>query len=452
MDQMSDDSGVMQHPTDRGPFDTRPSRRVSSWALRTVAGGPAPVTGSRPVALKPPDVETLGGHAARQVLRLCEAAGLNGADSAGYARTLLSVLGPAGERPLDLPPPEHSFLSDDHTPVEFSLSFTAEAEPTLRVLLEPGYGAGSLEENGRTGLRAVRELARRWGFDTTRLDELQDLFFPPDPEGPLALWCALELLPGGVPKVKVYLNPAASGRERAAETVREALHRLGHRQAFAALPEGDRHLFFALDLGDWEEPRVKVYLAHHDLSAPEAAGLSRVAGGPGRKIGPGAEAVAGSAAPAGSAAGSAAEVKRFFGMAAGHDTDDGALAAGPDGPDPRLGRRPVQSCHAFTETATGRPSGFTLYVPVRDYAPHDGEALDRAVAVLGRHGMDAAPLVRSLSAVTSRRLHDGVGLIAYLGLAQQQGRPARVTAYISSEAYRVKPPVTAPPVRIEAVR
>ncbi|MER5869724.1 tryptophan dimethylallyltransferase family protein [Streptomyces sp. NPDC002044] len=356
---------------------------------------------------------------------------MSGTDSASYARTLLAVLGPAGERPLDLPPPDRSFLSDDHTPVEFSLSFVADAAPTLRVLLEPGFGAGSLEENGRTGLRVIHELAQRWGFDTARLDELEDLFFPPDPEGPLALWCALELLPGGVPKVKVYLNPAASGRERAAATVREALHRLGHRQAFAALPEGDRHLFFALDLGAWEEPRVKVYLAHHDLSAPEAAGLSRVAGGP--------------------VAESAAEVGRFFGMAAGHDTDDGVGATG-DGADPRLGRRPVQSCHAFTETATGRPSGFTLYVPVRDYAPHDGEALDRAVAVLGRYGMDPAPLVRSLSAVTSRCLHDGVGLIAYLGLAHQQGRPARVTAYISSEAYRVKPPVAAPAPRTEAVR
>lgn len=435
MDQLSDDATVMHHPTERGPSDARPSRRASSWALRTGPGGPA-TTGARPGAPKPPDGETLGGetlggHTARQVLRLCEAAGLNGADSAGYARTLLSVLGPVGERPLDLPPAERSFLSDDHTPVEFSLSFTADAEPTLRVLLEPGHGAGSLEQNRRTGLRVVRDLARRWGFDTTRLDELEDLFFPPDPEGPLALWCALELLPGGVPKVKVYLNPAASGRERAAATVREALYRLGHRQAFASLPEGDRHLFFALDLGDWEEPRVKVYLAHHDLSAPEAAGLSRVPGASG--------AVAGSVAPADSAA----EVRRFFGMAAGHDIDGETPAAG-DGPDPRLGRRPVQSCHAFTETGTGRPSGFTLYVPVRDYAAHDGEVLDRAVAVLGRHGMDPAPLLRSLAAVTSRRLHDGVGLIAYLGLAHQQGRPARVTAYISSEAYRVKPPVPVP--------
>ncbi|MCT4351652.1 DMATS family aromatic prenyltransferase [Streptomyces sp. Je 1-79] len=366
---------------------------------------------------------TLGEHAARQVLRLCEAAGLDGADSAAYARTMLSALGPVAERSLDLPAPDDSFLSDDHTPVEFSLSFTPDQRPTLRVLLEPGCGAADLAENGRTGLRVVRGMARRWGFDTRRLDELEDLFFPPDPQGPLALWCALELVPGGVPRVKVYLNPAASGKERSADTVREALRRLGHHQAFASLPTGDRHLFFALDLGDWAEPRVKIYLAHHDLSAAEAAGLSRVDGGPG-----------------------AAEITSFFRTAAGHDTD-------APGRDPRLDRRPVQSCHAFTETVTGRPSGFTLYIPVRDYARHDGEALDRAVAVLGRHGMDATPLRRSVAAVTSRRLRDGVGLIAYVGLAHQEGRLPRVTAYLSSEAYEVRPPATAavPSRRAEAV-
>ncbi|QES52748.1 prenyltransferase [Streptomyces venezuelae] len=382
----------MQGPVEFGPLDTRPSGRVSSWALR-------------------PRRETLGGHTARQVLRLCEAVGLSGADSVAYAQTLLTVLGPAAGRPLSLAP-EPSFLSDDHTPVEFSLAFVPDADPTLRVLLEPGYGAGSLAENGRVGLRVIREMAQRWGFGTARLDELEDLFFPAEPEGPLALWCALELLPGGVPRAKVYLNPAASGQERSAETVREALRRLGHDRAFAALPEADRPLFFALDLGDWEEPRVKVYLVHQDLSATEAAGLSRVTGGPGRS-----------------------EIKRFFRTAAGHDADGIAY------PDVPLDRRPGLSCHAFTESRTGRPSGFTLHIPVRDYARHDGEALDRAVAVLRRHGMDPAPLRRALSAATSRRLQDGVGLIAYLGLVHQQGRPPRMNAYISSEAYQVRPPL-----------
>ncbi|MFI6034442.1 tryptophan dimethylallyltransferase family protein [Streptomyces sp. NPDC051315] len=368
------------------------------------------MTARRPGSATPPGPDTVGGRTARQLLRLCEVAGLDTADSEAYALTLTEMLGGVAERPLDLPPAWPTFLSDDHTPVEFSLAFVPGGAPTLRVLLEPGCGAGGLARNGRTGLRAVRKAARRWGVATDRLDELEDLFFPPSPKGPLALWCALELRPGGVPRVKVYLNPAASGQNRAAGTVAEALHRLGHREAFAALPPGDRHLFFALDLGDWQEPRVKVYLAHHDLSAAQAGALSRMAGG---------------APPA--------QTEAFFRIATGDE------ARGPDDAGPV--RRPVQSCHAFTETATGLPSGFTLYVPVRDHVRHDGEALARATALLGHHGLDPTPLVRALDAVTSRRPEEGVGLIAYLALAHQQGRPPRVTTYISSESYEVRPPV-----------
>ncbi|WP_225447187.1 tryptophan dimethylallyltransferase family protein [Streptacidiphilus sp. PB12-B1b] len=353
------------------------------------------------------DPATLGGHTAGQLHRLCRAVGLSQADATAYAQTLTDALGPAvARRSLDLPPPTSSFLSDDHTPVEFSLSFAAGSAPTLRVLLEPGGGLGGLAQSGRTGLRAVRELARSWDFATDRLDELEDLFFPTSPEGPLALWCALELRAGGVPNVKVYLNPAASGAARAAATVSEALQRLGHRQALLEPQRDDRFLFFALDLGDWEDPRVKVYTAHHDLSALEAGGLSRMEDGP-----------------------QPAEIEAFFRTAAGITP----------GRDTLLDRRPVQTCHAFTRTATGLPGGFTLYVPVRDYVRHDGEALARAAALLRRYDADPGQLVASLEAVTSRRLEDSAGLIAYLALAHQRGRPPRVTVYISSEAYARRP-------------
>ncbi|MFD7876350.1 tryptophan dimethylallyltransferase family protein [Streptomyces sp. NPDC059766] len=358
---------------------------------------------------KDPGTPTLGAFTAGQLVRLCDVAGLGASDAEVYARILLEALGPAAARPLDLAPPSASFLSDDHTPVEFSLAFQPDAPPTLRVLLEPGAGAGGPAESGRAGLRFLRAMAHRWHFATDRLDELEDLFLPSSPQGAFALWCALELRPGGVPKVKVYLNPAASGQNRSAETVREALRRLGHRRAYRTLPSADRHLFFALDLGDWEEPRVKVYLAHQDLAAAEASGLSRVGG-----------------------RAEQAEIQAFFRTAAGYGAGD-EQGAGP-------ARRPVQSCHAFTGTADGRASGFTLYVPVRDYVRHDGDALERAVTVLGDHGVDAGPLAAAVAAVTSRRPQDGTGLVAYLALAHQRGRPPRVTVYLSSEAYQVRPP------------
>ncbi|MFE2178137.1 tryptophan dimethylallyltransferase family protein [Kitasatospora sp. NPDC059462] len=351
-----------------------------------------------------PGVPTLGEHTAGQLRRLCEVASLDADDARTYADVLVEALGPEAGRRLDLPPSGRTFLSDDHTPVEYSLSFRPDGPPDLRVLLEPGCGTDGLEENGRAGLDAVRGMSRRWGFSTTWLDKLEDLFLPQAPQGPLALWCALELRPGGVPRVKVYLNPAARGADRAAATVREALDRLGHQRAYAALPPGDGHPFFALDLGDWERPRVKVYVRHPGLPATAAGDLSRMPAGP-----------------------TAAALREFAATAAGS-------------PDARLSGLPVLSCHAFTDPAEARPSGFTLHIPVRDYARHDGEALDRAVALLGRHGMDPAPLLRALPSLTGRRPQDGVGLIAYLALAHQRGWPPRLTVYLSAEAYAVRPP------------
>ncbi|MGW0827659.1 tryptophan dimethylallyltransferase family protein [Streptomyces sp. NPDC002845] len=435
------------------------------------------MTGSRGVRRAEPGAPALGGFAAGQLVRLCDVAGLDPADAETYARLMIESLGPVAERPLDRPPPSHSFLSDDHTPVEFSLAFLPDAAPTLRVLLEPGCGARDLRRNGRTGLRFIREMARRWNFAAGQLDELEDLFFPPSAEGPFALWCALELCPGGVPKAKVYLNPAAAGVERSAWTVREALRRLGHEKAFAALPRADGYPFFALDLGDWDAPRVKVYLRHDDLSAEEAGDLSRMNRGPGPAQiqgffrtaagfdghAHGIEATGNGFGATGNGFGAAGYGFGAAGDGLGAGTDDlgtavDGLGAGADGlgdggggPDARLGGRSALTCHAFTETATGLPSGFTLHIPVRDYVRHDGEALARAVTVLRRHGMDTAPLLQSLAAVTSRQPQDGVGLIAYLALAHQRGRPPRVTAYISSEAYTVRPPLAQLPHQGETV-
>ncbi|MFD6194479.1 tryptophan dimethylallyltransferase family protein [Streptomyces sp. NPDC060275] len=359
-----------------------------------------------PTGPDPRGTPTLGSLTGGQLRRLGAVAGLSRADVETYAGVLTDALGTMAERPLSLAPPTRTFLSDDHTPVEFSLSFRPDAEPSMRLLVEPGCGADSLVRNGRTGLEAIRAMARRWDFTTDVLDELQDLFLPPVPRGPLALWCALELRPGGVPRVKVYLNPAAGGEERSAATVREALHRLGHRRAFGGLPQGGGYPFLALDLGDWAEPRVKVYVRHDNLTAGQAGRLSRMDSGPGP-----------------------AAVEGFFRTAAG---------LGPDATG--LGRRPGLSCHSFTDTGTVRPSGFTLHIPVRDYVRHDGEALARASRVLRHHGMDASVLDRALAALTERRPEDGVGLIAYLALAHQQDQPPRVTAYLSSEAYAVRPP------------
>ncbi|WP_319695929.1 tryptophanase [Streptomyces sp. ME19-01-6] len=344
-----------------------------------------------------------------QLLRLSDVAGLSRADASVYAGLLQETLGAAGRWPLTLPPPYPTFLSDDHTPAEFSLAFTSGRSPALRVLLEPGAACADLAENGRQGLRTVRETARRWGFTTDRLDRIEDLFFPSSPQGPLALWCALELRPGGVPGVKVYLNPGANGQDRAAETLREALGRLGHGRAFDALPPADGFPFLALDFGAWEAPRVKVYLTHHDLSATDVGSLSRMSPEPSREL-----------------------LEDFFRTAGG---------------DERLSGRPVITCHSITGTDPDLPSGFTLHIPVRGYVRHDGQAHERAVVLLRRLGLDSAAFDQALTALTSRPLQDGVGLIAYLALVHERDKPTRMTTYLSCEAYDVKPPRAPQPPR-----
>ncbi|MFA1539070.1 tryptophan dimethylallyltransferase family protein [Actinomadura monticuli] len=342
----------------------------------------------------------LGDHVRRQAAALCEAAGTGG----DAARSLLDpLLEPLTRSSPPGPPPARSLVSDDHSPVEFSLAFTPGAATVPRVLVEPGY-TDDMARSGRIGLRVAERLAARGVLSCARLHALSDVFLPADPHGPFALWLALEF-PAGRPRAKVYLNPAAGGPGRSADAVAEALARLGHRNAFAALrryadgPED--FMFFALDLGDWPAPRVKVYVRHQDFSAAEAAVVSRAMPGdhPGR-------------------------VEEFIGLVAAEG---------------RLRRRPLVSCFSFTQACGDRPSGYSVHVPVRDYVRDDRQARDRAVAALRRYGLDDRPLHRALTGLTSRSLGAGVGLIAYLTLAHADGRPPRVTVYFSSEAYRVEP-------------
>ncbi|MEV7212245.1 tryptophan dimethylallyltransferase family protein [Kitasatospora cineracea] len=396
---------------DAWPSTAAPSHPPIPGPVRGGGGRPPrplPRAAERAEALRPSSAtaRTVGAHTTRQLLALCDLAGLGAAESTAYARAVNAALGPVAERPLGLPPGIPSFLSDDHTPVEFSLSFSPGLAPTLRVLFEPASGFGTPAESSLLAQRALRGLAGHWGISTEQLDAVSDLFLPDDPQGAFSLWIALELLPGGTPRMKAYLNPAANGAHRTEETVRAALRRLGHHHTDADLPDGDQLLFLALDLGDWPQPRLKIYTTHHGLTPTAARSLSRMPDGP---------------APD--------ELEAFVRTAAG---------LGPH-ENPRLALRPVQTCHGYTGT-TGSAGAFTAYVPVRDYAPHDGEVLDRAALLLHRYGIDPAGLRDALGALTPRPLEDGVGLISYLALAHQHGRTPRITAYLSSEAYRVRPP------------
>lgn len=351
----------------------------------------------------------LGDHIHWQLRRLCRAVGLKGFQDL-YADLMRELLGPAAAGALGVSPAWESQISDDHTPVEYSISFDMSRVPRLRFLVEPSHRRPDLGANMQAGLQVLKLLADRYQFSLDRLSTLQDLFFPPHPQGPFGLWLAAELGRSGTPQFKAYLNPSVHGPDRAWQVVEEALARLGFGEAFPSLlrfgvprsPEVDRFYIFGLDLGSpWGRPRVKVYICHEEFSGAEAAQVACVVPGV-----------------------SPESIAQFCELVGG--------------PGPFTGR-PLISCFSFVEGDHERPSAYTIHLPIRDYVLHDADARNRASAALDCYGFDASVLRRGLAGVSQRPLAAGVGLISYVGLVCNP-RPRRMTVYISSEAYGAAPP------------
>lgn len=351
----------------------------------------------------------LGDHIHGQLRRLCRGVGLKGLQDL-YAGLMRELLGPAATGALGVAPAWESQISDDHTPVEYSISFDMGRTPRLRFLVEPSDRRPDLWAHMQAGLQVLDLLADRYQFSLDRLSMLQDLFFPRRPRGPFGLWLAAELGRSGIPRFKAYLNPSVHGPNQAWQVVGEALARLGFGDAFPSLlrygvprnPRVDRFYIFGLDLGSpWGRPRVKVYIRHEGFSGAEAAQAARAVPG---------------VLPE-----SIAQFCELVG-----------------GPGPFRGR-PLISCFSFVEGDHEQPSAYTIHLPVRDYVLHDADARNRASAALDCYGLDSSVLRRGLAAVSQRPLAAGVGLISYVALVCNP-RPRRMTVYLSSEAYEAGAP------------
>ena len=343
-----------------------------------------------------------------QLDRLCRIVGI---DPKSASLLLADLLGPAGSRPLSLPPAWSSGIADDHTPVEFSVAFNHNERPSVRILGESIDTAPSAATNLVAARKFVETQAARFGLSMSRFDRVRDLFAADEPFGGFGLWHSLVFQRGRQPEFKIYLNPELKGVERAPSLVAEALERLGLSGSYrVALENGvrpgelgraDRLTFFAIDLHDAPHARVKLYLSHHDAHARDV--------------------VRAASAIDGIDAGEFGE----FCMAAGGET---GIFAG----------RPLVSSYTFLGEMD-RPAGYSVYVPIRSYVNDDEEARDRVAALLDRYGFDSAELDRIIAALVTRPLHEGVGLIAHVSLRLGLPRPG-VTVYLSAEAYQISPP------------
>lgn len=346
-------------------------------------------------------------HLSGQLARLC---GVVGMDPGTPTDLLRDLLGSYGSRLLAEPPAWPSNIADDHSPVEFSLAYSKGESPALRIL---GEVLGT-PPGGQTNMAAAYEFISaqtdRLSLSRSRLDSVCDLFASEHPHGEFTLWCSLVFRSDRRPELKVYFNPELKGVDRASDLVAEALHRLrmggsyqtilDHAVRPGELGRSDRLAFFALDLHDGPQARVKLYLTHHNAQVRD--------------------------------------VVRAAGMVDGVDATQLAkfcVAAGGTG---HFDSRPLVGSYTLTEGAD-TPVGYSIYVPIRSYVNDDQEARDRVVALLARYGFDSAVFDHAVTAVTQRSLRDGVGLIAHVSLRLGPPRPG-VTVYLSAEAYQVKPP------------
>lgn len=270
----------------------------------------------------------------------CEALEIPVAQSVRTTRMLRALLPPWSHERIGTVPAEPSYVADDGFPAEMSVNWSGR-HPELRVLFDSlGHDTGPPAESG-----------------FRRLHEVHEVFTPRGGRpSPAPLWHSIAWrLPSRiVHKTYFGLYPWPHAQREAA--VAEAMARLGMADAWDTTRravetiEGTREIeFFAVDLADEDEARVKVYYRNH------GAGL--------------------------------ADVNRVASVALRHDADDARAAYRTLAGDRDDAGEAALSCFAF-RSGRDRAAESTTYLRLPDLAASDEEAVERTAALLHREGVD----------------------------------------------------------------
>jgi DMATS type aromatic prenyltransferase len=342
----------------------------------------------------------LGELAIVKLDRLCAA--LQRQELRGEAIRVLDLIGGGwGALPARALPHWQSDITDDGTPLEFSIACEDDAME-LRLLVEPQERSGTLHTNWQLGLDVNQRLSRERGVSLERFEKIAHLFAPSAAaRARFAIWHAAAINSDGA-RFKTYLNPQIHGSSSAPDVVQQALAALDTHQAWpilSGITEGlGEYVYFSLDLTPAPTARIKVYKAY-PLQQVEALA---------RRLN---------------------EVNLI-------DPDDfrhwlSVLV----GEGPELHERGIQVCYAFRSNGV-RPE-ITLYVPVRNYCGNDAEALRRAQRFISPNSFGR--LNDALREMAGRPLEIGRGLLTYVALRAGAVRP-RVTLYLSPELYAIGAP------------
>jgi len=380
------------------------SQRNPPIRVRPEKRAPQPGSASRVLQLFPEGGSNINFLELTQtrLAALCEATQFDARTALEACETLL---GPTGQLRVESSPQWRSALSDDHTPVEFSIALEGgRVEP--RLLIESLDDAPTVASSWDAARATNERLRQRYGTPLERLALVEELFRPRR-DASFGMWHAAWLRQGRPPLFKVYLNPAANGVESAPALIEEVLGRLGFSRAWSCIegvvarrPSVDHVIYFSLDLDANPAARVKVYVAHPSATARDIEPLLALS--PGYVAG---------------------ESERFCRAL--------TMTEGP------FGARPLQTCYAFTASDDARPSSVTLHLPIRSYTAHDRVALERISNYLG--GELGASYRQIIERVAHRPLEAGSGLQTYASLCCARNQK-RATVYLAMEAYATHPP------------
>jgi DMATS type aromatic prenyltransferase len=276
-----------------------------------------------------------------------------------------------------------SFLSRDGFPMEMSVSWR-QGRPEVRILFESLGSSPSALAAQEAGRRLTRRLADLPGVDISRYLLVEGLFLTTTPSmyRP-TVWHSLAWTPGQPPRYKAYLNPQVRGADRAHDVVCEAMGLLGLGRAWKGVADRQVHLvkrgheleFFALDLTEGEDARVKIYYRHNYVPRAELDEVARLA-------------------------------RRHDAALAGQIYD----IVYPD-IDSVVLNEPM-TCLAF-RTGLDEPDEANVYLRLPDAADSDADATDRLATALDMQGVDPGPWRAVIDGLTP-----GVDLDEWAGLQE----------------------------------
>lgn len=300
-------------------------------------------------------------------------------------RMLRALLPPWAHERIGAVPAQPSYVADDGFPAEMSVNWSGP-HPELRVLFDGlGHAVAPPPESGFRRLHRVHETFTVRGGRPS----------------PAPLWHSIAWRPPSRIVHKTYFGLYPWPHTHRELAVAEAMDRLGMARAWddarrrVETVDGSREIeFFAVDLADEAEARVKVYYRNHD------AGL--------------------------------AEVNRVASVALRHDAEDARAACQILAGDREDAGEAALSCLAF-RSGLDRAAESTTYLRLPDLAASDEEAVERTAALLHREGVDPGRF-RLLTAalapgpLTQTRILE---LVSY----RTAGRRGDVTTYFRFPVY-----------------